>query len=290
MHKIYLAPSGQLYRIAFAALPVDSIRLLSDKYQLVQLNSTASVIDQSESYIRHTDKVHLYGGVIYGGGDLEYLQGTEREITGIRKLGRTFGLSTTSYTGLQATEESIEALNALDTPAVLHIATHGFFFPAPDDRAHERNTAPNGPGQLFRQSQNPLFRSGILLAGAGNAWKGQQIAGSEDGILTAYKVSNLYFPKMKLVVLSACETALGEIEGSEGVYGLQRAFKMAGAEYLVISLWKVPDKETGEFMQLFYRRMFEGQSVNDAFYHAQNDMKALHRNSPNSWAAWVLTR
>ena len=110
------------------------------------------------------------------------------------------------------------------------------------------------------------MRAGLLFAGANNAWRGLFITGIEDGIVTAYEVSTtMYLPNTKLVVLSACETALGDIQGSEGVYGLQRAFKMAGVKNLVMSLWKVPDAETSAFMQAFYSNIFNGLSVSDAF-------------------------
>jgi CHAT domain-containing protein len=130
----------------------------------------------------------------------------------------------------------------------------------------------------------------LILAGANNAWKGNISATADDGILTAYEISNMYLPHTTLVVLSACETALGDIKGSEGVYGLQRAFKMAGVQNLVMSLWKVPDEETSEFMDLFYQYMFSGQPINSAFYLAQSDMKNKYRNMPFKWAAWILIR
>jgi CHAT domain-containing protein len=145
-------------------------------------------------------------------------------------------------------------------------------------------------GKVFRQSDNPLFRSGLALAGANYAWLGKPIAGIEDGILTAYEVSNMYLSNTKLVVLSACETALGDIKGSEGVYGLQRAFKIAGVQNLVMSLWKVPDAETAEFMQLFYKNLFAKQTISQAFYNTQLVMKNKYRDDPYKWAAWVLVR
>jgi len=92
------------------------------------------------------------------------------------------------------------------------------------------------------------------------------------------------------VVLSACETGLGDIQGNEGVYGLQRAFKIAGVENLVMSLWKVPDNTTAEFMQIFYKNIFNIQSINSAFNNAQAEMKKKYRKDPYKWAAWILVR
>ena len=108
----------------------------------------------------------------------------------------------------------------------------------------------------------------------------------EDGILTAKEISNLNLSNTKLVVLSACETGLGDVKGSEGVYGLQRAFKMAGVDYIIMSLWKVPDKETTEMMELFYNEMLDGLLISEAFRNAQNQMKQKY--SPYYWAAFVL--
>ena len=128
------------------------------------------------------------------------------------------------------------------------------------------------------------------MAGANYAWQGKPINGIEDGILTSYEVSNMYFPNTRLAVLSACETGLGDIHGSEGVFGLQRAFKMAGVENLIMSLWKVPDHETSEFMQEFYSYLFQHHSIREAFNHAQSSMKNKYRSEPYKWAAWVLIR
>jgi CHAT domain-containing protein len=128
------------------------------------------------------------------------------------------------------------------------------------------------------------------MAGANNAWKGNPVTGVEDGILTSYEVSNMYLPNTKLAVLSACETGLGDIQGSEGVYGLQRAFKMAGVQNLLMSLWRVDDKSASEFMQEFYKNLFAKQTITDAFYNAQTSMKNKYRNDPYKWAAWILVR
>jgi CHAT domain-containing protein len=144
---------------------------------------------------------------------------------------------------------------------------------------------------VFKVSDNPLNRSGIIMAGGNKTWEDASAAeGKEDGILTAYEASYLQLFNTKLVVLSACETGLGDVKGSEGVYGLQRAFKQAGAQYLLISLWKVPDDETAEFMTIFYDLYFGGKTVEEAYYLTQKTMREKYRNDPYKWAAFVLIR
>lgn len=317
---IYFSPAGDLYKVAFAALPITASTTLGDKYQLIQLNTTAAATDRQQAIIAQKSKIHLYGGVQYdadsvnmrkavlpykGGNDIatrslpddllkpgisefSFLVESQKEVNEIAKLAKQKNYIVTVASGINATEESIKAIPGTTiTPAVLHIATHGFFFP--DPRQKTNSTATQGAA-VFQQSDNPLIRSGLALAGANNAWTGKPVAGIEDGILTAYEVSNMYLPNTQLAVLSACETGLGVIQGSEGVYGLQRAFKMAGVEHLVMSLWKVPDAETSEFMQEFYKNLFAAQPISMAFQNAQKTMKNKYRNDPFKWAAWVLVR
>lgn len=306
--KIYFAPAGLLHRIAFAALPMDNNTVLSDKYQLIQLSTTAAVVNQHSSIIKANDKIYLFGGIKYvtdstdvkpiaaSGGlakrsGFEYLPGTAKEVKEIAKTGRLKKFAPTVVQGLAAKENVVKKLTGKQSPAILHIATHGFFFDDPSKKKSNEGIDSSVGGKVFQQSGNSLFRSGLLFAGANHAWKGNNTAGKEDdGILTAYEVSNLYLPNTSLVVLSACETALGDIKGSEGVYGLQRSFKMAGVQNLVMSLWKVPDAETAEFMQLFYKNMFEGKAIATAFYTAQNLMRNKYRKEPYKWAAWVLVK
>ena len=134
---------------------------------------------------------------------------------------------------------------------------------------------------------DPLIRSGLILAGGNYAWSGKTpIDGVEDGIATAYEISQLNLSNTELVVLSACETALGDVKGSEGVFGLQRAFKMAGVKKMIVSLWQVPDKETAELMTSFYNYWLKGRSIGEAFAQAQSDMRKKY--SPFYWAAFVL--
>jgi CHAT domain-containing protein len=291
IRTIYFAPAGELHRIAFAALPINKKEVLSDRYNLIQLTSTASAPELTPTFIGSSDNLQLYGGIKYDTGTFNYLPGTEAEIDSIRMLATSRQMQAVTSSGVNATEESFKALDGKASPSVIHIATHGFFIPDPKtEPTNNIQSADDRNGGVFRQSDNPLFRSGLIFAHGNLAWQGHPIEGIDDGILTAYEVSNMYLPNTKLVVLSACETALGDIRGSEGVYGLQRAFKIAGVPNLIMSLWKVPDKETVEFMQEFYKNLFAGKSISNAFYEAQKVLKAKYRPDPYKWAAWVLVR
>ena len=147
--------------------------------------------------------------------------------------------------------------------------------------------------QTRRESLLRMGRSyaGIVLAGANLAWKqGITIEGRQDGILTAEEISLQNLSGTKLVVLSACETGLGDIRGTEGVYGLQRAFKLAGAKYVLMSLWQVPDFQTQELMTAFYYNWLkEGMEIPAAFRAAQAELRKQYPE-PFLWAGFVLLR
>ena len=132
-----------------------------------------------------------------------------------------------------------------------------------------------------------MLRSGLALAGV-NTWlrAGVPPAEAEDGLLTAEDVSGLDLLATELVVLSACETGLGMVHAGEGVFGLRRAFVLAGARTLVMSLWKVPDQQTQELMEEFYRRILDGQPRADALREAQLAMKAKYPD-PLYWGAFI---
>lgn len=311
---VYYAPSGDLHQLAFAAIPKgDSV--LSDYYNLIQLNTTARIMDINTSKTSFPPtSIALFGGIKYTllpeelnkysvsnesilnnlafeslntstrGDDWKILPGTLREVERINQIAKEKQIQTVIYTDLKATEESFKLLSAHE-PEVIHVSTHGFFFPDPDD-THENEL---GVHNEFKTSADPMNRSGLLFAGANNTWTGKDpLENREDGILTAKEASFLTLKKTKLVVLSACETGLGTIKGSEGVFGLQRAFKAAGINYIMMSLWKVPDNETAEFMTIFYTAWFSGKSIRAAFIDAQNKMKEKYYSQPYKWAAFVL--
>jgi CHAT domain-containing protein len=179
------------------------------------------------------------------------------------------------------------------SPRILHLATHGFFLPdQPREPGQDRfglGFEPMGetrrlPGPL---PENPMLRSGLALAGA-NTWlkAGKPPEEAEDGLLTAEDVSGLDLLATELVVLSACETGLGQVHVGEGVFGLRRAFVLAGAKTLVMSLWKVPDDATRELMEEFYRRILAGEGRADALRAAQLGLKAKYPD-PYYWGAFI---
>ncbi|GAB3504527.1 hypothetical protein GCM10027341_34960 [Spirosoma knui] len=208
-----------------------------------------------------------------------YLQGTKEEISKIKTLLKSFKkLHFDSYTKKKASEYTFKyRYFNLTHPHILHIATHGFY----DDMRLEKPT--NDINQLSSQSNEMMLKGALVLAGANTPPEADQ----EDGILTALEISRLNL-NSKLVVLSACESGLGEQKSNEGVFGLQRAFKLAGAEYLLMTLWEIPDRETIDMMGFFYGNLSKGQSIETAFRNAQTSMKSSH--SPFFWAGFVLLR
>ena len=184
-------------------------------------------------------------------------------------------------TGARATESALKGVGA---PRILHLATHGFFL-------EDAKTAPAVNAQSAARSvaatdarlENPLLRSGLALAGA-NARRG----GGDDGVLTALEASGLNLWGTKLVVLSACDTGLGEVRNGEGVYGLRRAFALAGAESLVMSLWPVSDYATRRLMTAYYRNLKQGMGRGEALRRVRLDLLARdHQLHPFYWANFI---
>jgi len=208
---------------------------------------------------------------------LALLPGTEKEV----------GLSDSLFTSQQkdpavflsdaALEDSIKRIKS---PQALHIATHGFFL------ENEESSE-----QTDSYVENPLLRSGLVLAGANSYISTGSVdeAGNfeEDGILTAYEAMNLDLDDTELVVLSACETGLGEIKNGEGVFGLQRAFQVAGADAIIMSMWTVDDNATQELMTNFYEEWLKTGNKHQSFITAQKRLKE-QRSAPYYWGAFVM--
>lgn len=213
---------------------------------------------------------------------------TLREIHHVAEIFTNNKITTKKYSGQDATEEIFKnETHSGSSPGIIHIATHGYYFNDKDD--HSNDTTTNCP---FMKSSNPMMRSGLVLANGNYGWKhSMPMPGEkEDGILTALEISQMHLDQTQLAVLSACETGLGEIRGNEGVYGLQRAFKIAGVQYLIMSLWEIPDYQTEELMSQFYINFLNHKmDLPKAFQSAQMEMKHKY-NNPYFWAGFILVQ
>lgn len=307
---IYFSPSGYLNALSFAAFPTGEGDYLIDRYDLHQLTSTAQLVKRSGKKRPRSRSARLYGAIFYNdrqqaeyGPLLEklaaeapapdptrqrkaayvtpfpFLESTPYELT---RIGRSFaqsGIATTVVEGSRSTEAAFRS-NSGDSPDILHISTHGFFYPTTEKAL----AIP-----YFRKySQfSPMNCSGLALASAEDTWQGADLPLEQDNILTSNEISSLNLDGTRLVVLSACETALGGI-GRDGVFGLQRGFKQAGVASICASLWSVNDASTSALMQRFYHHwLSEGDTMQAAMKKAMTEQRR-ETPSPCNWAPFVL--
>ena len=314
--NVYFSPGGLLHQVNVELLQDTDGRLANEKYNLHRVSSTRELCFEKPK-IAHSEAV-LYGGLRYDldsttmiaqsravrpeeehyalrglqldslRGKLNYLSASKTEVEKISKQMNQHGIKTTLYVEQIGNEESFKALSGKKTP-IIHLATHGFFF-----KNEEAKVKPffrmMSMDQERPRPDNSLRRSGLAFAGAQKAWDGEEIPkGIDDGVMLAQEIASMDLAGTDLVVLSACETGLGEIN-SEGVFGLQRSFKKAGVQTLVMSLWKVHDEATALFMQTFYDNLLSGKSKRDSFAAAQMALRK-HRDygkDPAYWAAFVM--
>ena len=192
------------------------------------------------------------------------LPGTKMEVTNINSLMSSSGITAQSFVSDEAHEGQLKAISSTD---ILHIATHGFFEESTDDVVND----------------DPLTHSGLLLANIKESVEIQE----ENGIITAKEIAQLNLQDNKLVVLSACETGKGKVVDGEGVYGLQRAFQVAGADNVIISLWKVDDAATQQLMTYFYEIYLQSNDPRSALRQAQIKLQSDYPH-PNFWGAFYV--
>lgn len=294
VNKVFVSPVGLLHRVAFAALPTEkgSSNRLMDRYELALLRSTRHVITDTPALPKGAPATALLiGDVDYGstapnqplaqrGHHWKRLTHGNSEYTAIRSTLQTRNVNISAFT--QATATKAAFVDALKTgnrpPDLIHTIVHGYY-----------GTSAT-PGDTTLLDPNPMRRSGLVMAGA-NTLPNQQ-----DAIVLAQDISHLDLRGTRLVVLSACETGLGTAAGSEGVFGLQRAFLEAGAAHVIVSLWSVDDASTSSFMALFYQNWLGGQrSIPEAFRQTQEAMRWKIDGSGNKreedaylWAGFIL--
>lgn len=317
---VYYSPAGLLNSISFQAIP-DGNQNLGQTYVMHLVSSIGEIPFVKSNTSTSGRKAVVYGGIEYDVEESEMVQsssaytrgssdyweaeigdiragwkklpGTEKEANDISNILSNNGYSVRKYSGINANEESFKALSGSGVNA-LHIATHGFFLSKQGDikkNAFLNTVSTNNAGRT-----DPMLRSGLLFSGANRAWQGKRkIEGVEDGILTAKEIAGMNLSQMDLIVLSACQTGLGDVEANEGVYGLQRAFKLAGAETIIMSLWEVDDMATSLLMKSFYDGYLSGEAKDIAFRKATNAVRNYtDKNgdkpyeSPYYWAAFIM--
>lgn len=310
IEKVYICPDGVYHQINLnALLNTESGNYVSDEQQIYLTTNAKDLFHKfltkqetqeenkkifpSEEFSSKKMENGLY---VLVACPMYNLPEAKEEVLQIDSLLQKKKYITTTYLDSTATEETVKKLK---NPILLHFATHGFFSNlATHDNKNDNNNGSNHVGNYHRNQNylsnisNPLLNSGLLLAknmktNDLNNSKLSKIS-NEDGILTAYEVANLALDSTKLVVLSACETGLGTLYDGEGIFGLQRAFIVAGAENLLMSLWKVNDRATQLLMRSFYENLLQNNdSKHVALLKAQQKVREKYPH-PYFWGAFVL--
>lgn len=280
---IYFSPDGVYNQINVSTLKKAAADFVLNRYDLVVLGNSKDLLTIKSKKIGTPKKdAFLLGFPDYGGNAVAALPGTKVELAAVSKILKANGFKVTSFESGEASEKNLKAVNG---PQLMHIATHGYFL-ADEDVNSGSSVGVNAENA----KSNPLLRSGLLLANASKTLTGNAIPNLEsndNGVLTAYEAMNLSLEGTDLIILSACETGLGDVRAGEGVYGLQRAFQVAGANALIMSLWKVDDEATQLLMTNFYTNWAKSQNKLMAFKQAQVQLMAKYKD-PYYWGAFVM--
>lgn len=305
---IYYVPSQLLFQVSLESLPLADGSLLGSHYNFIRLSSARELLKiKAKQKVNAAHTAVLYGGLQYdleasamaaeakkyelpdwlvlrgdmarGDSVFRDLQGSRDEIAKIESILKRCKWQVTPYTGKNGTEESFLAMHG-KSPRVLHLATHGFYYtPGKAERVN-----------YLKGYTDAMSLSGLVLSGGNAAWQGKELPeGVLGGILTANDIARMDLSDTDMVVLSACKSGQGKAT-SEGLYGLQRAFKKAGVGTIVMSLWNVDDKVTSEFMVAFYERLTDKANVlnkRKAFEEAKEIIRKKH-SDPYYWAAFVM--
>jgi CHAT domain-containing protein/tetratricopeptide (TPR) repeat protein len=296
--RLLFAPDSEIARVPFESLPTQDAGHVIDRFAISYVPTGRSVLrfrtPGEDAPIASTALVVADPDYDFGGSKLRGFTSDEpfARLHATRdegeRIAKSLGVSV-----LTDAEAAKPRFTAKPLPAVVHVATHGFFEPAPAPGSPVAwslqllGTGGFGPAPGAGVQDNPMLRSGLVFAGA-NAWiQGRKPGrGIDTGIVTAADVAGLDLFETELVVLSACETGLGDVRAGDGVYGLRRAFSVAGARTLVMSLWQVPDEQTCELMDGFYQRLKAGRPVAVALREAQLALKTAWPD-PFYWGAFV---
>lgn len=280
--SIYFSPDGVYNQININTIKKPEGEYLLNQYDIVIIGNSKDLIALKTSKAIQAKKEAFVLGFPDYGGNAVALPGTKTEIEGINKILTASGFNVSKREQKEATEA---ALKNVKGPSIMHIATHGYFLADADLRG---NDAMGVDAENARN--NPLLRSGLILSGvqpAGRDKTSVDLQSNDNGVLTAYEAMNLSLEGTDLIVLSACETGLGDVRAGEGVYGLQRAFLVAGANALIMSLWKVDDAATQQLMTSFYTNWSKDRNKQKAFKQAQLQLMTKYKE-PYYWGGFVM--
>lgn len=285
---LYLSADGIYNQINLEAIPAPDGRYILDNANIVLVSNTKDIYLRKvkSRAVAQENTASMFGNPTFyltasaDTRNIVELPGTEKEVNQVQFILDQKGWITTEYLERSAAEEKIKELNS---PKIFHIATHGLYTPT-EEVTLEREI--EGGEALL--AQNPLMRTGLLLKGAGDLLaKTNRNYNMENGILTAYEAMSLNLDKTDLVVLSACETGLGDLEAGEGVYGLQRAFLVAGAKVLIMSMFKVDDQATQKLMLKFYQKWLNSNNLRQSFIDAKKELRVEYPE-PIYWGAFMM--
>lgn len=285
--SVYISPDGVYNQINLEAIPTPNGKYVIDDSNIVIVSNTKDLYLRKlkTKTVASGNTATMFGNPTYylsasSERTIAQLPGTDKEVRGLDQLLKQQGWTTSEYLATEATEEQVKQV---ESPSVLHIATHGFYTPEIDPSEVEQLT--ENEAML---SENPLLKTGLLLKGAGDVFaKTKYNYNLESGILTASEAMNLNLDKTDLVVLSACETGLGDIHFGEGVYGLQRAFLVAGAKVLIMSMFKVDDAATQKLVDTFYRKWTTTKNLRQSFIDAKKEIRVEYPE-PIYWGAFMM--
>ncbi len=282
---VYISKAAMLHNVPFAGF------YIGKPYNVRAINSTSEISILKADSFPPNKKALLYGGICYNPQtikdslsentirqlSLNYLPNTLIEINNINSQLSQNNFKTEIKTGFDATSKSLLAELSKEFN-IIHLATHGYYHPP--NEAYKTSHLLTGSFSNTSNIDNPLFRSGLFFSSGINGLE-------QKTVVTALEISQTNLHSVQLVVLSACETGLGDLNNNQGIYGLQRAFKLAGAKSILMTLWKIDDEITSEFMIAFYKSYFEGLEYYQALKKAQREIKAKYP-SPYYWAGFTL--
>lgn len=294
INKLFLSVDGIYNRVNVNTLLKPDGTYIIDNYSVYFLTNSKDLLTLKQ-HLAATQDMNSKSAVLIGFPNYSLgmpqgfsyvppLPGTQIEVNDIQSMLLLKDWSLQTFMADDATETN---LKDVQNPYILHIATHGYFL--------EGNASSNGGSRSFgvepsRAINNPLLRSGLLLTGADETilnFNDRDNIDIDDGVLNAYEAMVMQLDQTQLVVLSACQTGLGDIKTGEGVYGLQRAFQIAGTQTIITSLWEVSDEGTQELMSEFYKNWLQSGDEYDAFRKARLHIKDKYQY-PYYWGAFVL--